>query len=54
MAGSLRPQQVPVINALVAPTEQELEQARKVVGLFVADPDLEPLRLMGECWTCPI
>ena len=49
---AIHPQQVPVINAIFTPTEQELEHARRVVALFEA-PGVGTVALDGRMLDLP-
>ncbi len=50
---AIHPQQLPVINAIFTPAEQELEHARRVVALFEADPGIGTVALEGRMLDLP-
>ena len=50
---AIHPQQVPVINAIFTPAEQELEHARKVVASFEDNPGIGTVALEGRMLDLP-
>ncbi len=50
---AIHPLQVPVINAVFTPTPQELDQARRIVALFEADPDVGTVAFEGRMLDLP-
>jgi len=50
---AIHPRQVPVINAVFAPTAQELDHARQVIALFEADPGVGAVSLDGRMLDLP-
>lgn len=50
---AIHPAQVPVINAAFSPGAEELEQARRIVALFEANPGAGALQLDGRMVDAP-
>jgi citrate lyase subunit beta/citryl-CoA lyase len=50
---AIHPDQVPVINAVFKPSETEIEQARRIVDLFEANPTAGTLALDGKMLDMP-
>ena len=50
---AIHPDQVPVINAAFTPSDHEVEEARKIIAAFAAQPDVGAFQLEGRMIDIP-